>query len=732
MEDEKVMITAFRDVLDKAGKDAKFISFIKGIKEGKWQDLVLDVRARLAKITDKRERSKIKAKCPLFRVSGSFSGQSDADIRKHSGFIAIDIDDIDNVNTAKDVVRADPYIYASFTSISGNGLCLIFRIDGTRHLDAFEGISKYLYDTYQLIVDQSGKNVGRARFVSFDPYMNINEESIVFKKYLPKPKKTKPSPKVVFVNTDFDQIVKSIYDRGLNLCEDYGEWLRVCYALVSQYGDGETGKNHFDTLSRPSSKYNEKDCKRQYDVCLKNHNEGKKKQSTINYIYYLAKQNGIETYSVETKDVIRAASSQAKSGVSKSEISKGLKKFNDIPESFSEPIIDQVISQGIEHQSENIIEDIIHFLQPYGLRKNLITRNVEMNGKPLDDSDINTLFIDCKSMFDKATKDLVCSVIYSNKIEQYNPMKNFFNEEVDVDTDLPNLKKLIGSLKSDTGNYDKWITKWLVSCVASVYGTYSPLVLVFSGEVQGTGKTHAFRYLLPKKLRSLFAESKMDNGKDDEILMTKKLIILDDEYGGKSKREEKKLKEITAKEFINVREPYGRVSVDLRRLSVFCGTSNDTQIISDPTGNRRILPVHILDIDQSMYNRCDKEMLWHELKHLYDSGYDYTVLKSEINDLNENTEMFNASTPEEELIAVKFMIPSNSLSGEWLTITEIINTMVADTKFNVMNNTRVGMLLSKNGYEKKRMRKNGIPSTVYYVEKITDYNNQNSDGDTPF
>ena len=56
----------------------------------------------------------------------------------------------------------------------------------------------------------------------------------------------------------------------------------------------------------------------------------------------------------------------------------------------------------------------------------------------------------------------------------------------------------------------------------------------------------------------------MDNGKDDEILMTKKLIILDDEYGGKSKREEKKLKEITAKEFINVREPYGRVSVDLR------------------------------------------------------------------------------------------------------------------------------------------------------------------------
>jgi len=458
----------------------------------------------------------------------------------------------------------------------------------------------------------------------------------------------------------------------------------------------------------------------------------KLKQSSISTIYHFAKINGIEIYSKQTKDVIRAAASQHKNGVNKETISANLKKFNDIPEDYSKPIIDQVVEKGIEHESENIIEDILHFLQPYGLRKNLITRNVEMNGKPLDDSDINTLFIDCKSMFDKATKDLVCSVIYSNKIEQYNPMKNFFNEEVEVDADLPNLKKLIDSINSDTVNYGKWITKWLVSCVASVYGTYSPLVLVFSGEVQGTGKTHAFRYLLPKKLRYLFAESKMDNGKDDEILMTKKLIILDDEYGGKSKREEKKLKEITAKEFINVREPYGRVSVDLRRLAVFCGTSNDTQIISDPTGNRRILPVHIIDIDHEMYNSCDKEMLWHELKYLYDNGYDYTVLKSEINELNENTEMFNASTPEEELIAVKFKIPSNSLSGEWLTITEIINIMVADTKFNMMNNTRVGMLLSKNGYEKKRMRKNGIPSTVYHVEKITDYNNQNGDSDTPF
>lgn len=726
------MISYFANTFSKTGKDTPFIDFIKGIRDGTWQDIVLNTRVLLSKTDVKSERNKIKNKCPLFRVSGSFSGQNDKDLRKHSGYIAIDLDDIDNPNIVKKQIENDPYIYSAFISVSGKGLCLVFRIDPSRHLDAFNGIASYLYENYQLIADQSCKNVSRARYVTYDPHMLINEDAQVFKKYLPKPRTKKQPPKIVFVNTDFDMIVKSIYDRGLNLTEDYSDWIRVCYALVSEFGDSNQGREHFDTLSRNSSKYNSEDCRRQYDACLRTHNEGKANTSTINYIYWLARQNGIETYSIETKDVIRAAASQHQNGVSKNDIAKTLEKFNNIPKAYSEPIINQVIEQDIKHESENIIDDIIYFLQPYGLKKNLITRNVEMNGKPIDDSDINTLFIDCKSLFDKATKDLVCSVIFSNKIDQYNPIRDFFEGVPKRKTDsTPNIDKLINSIKTDTEDHGKWITKWLVSVVASAYGSYSPLVLVLSGERQGTGKTHFFRYLLPKKLRYLFGESKMDNGKDDEILMTKKLIILDDEYGGKSKREEKKLKEITAKEFINVREPYGRVSVDLRRLSVFAGTSNDTQIISDPTGNRRIVPIHVLDIDQDMYNSCDKEEMWHELYALYQSGYDYTVLKEEIQQLNRATDMFNASTPEEELLSVKLKPAENQYKSEWMTATEIIKYISIDTKY-VFSNIRMGMILNKFGYDKKRIKRNGTVITAYNVEKIDPDIYENTVDDAPF
>ena len=124
------------------------------------------------------------------------------------------------------------------------------------------------------------------RIVSFDPYMHINENARIFKKYPPKPRSRKQPPKVVFVDSDFARIVNELYSRGINICEEYGEWLRVCYAIVSEYGDSNEGRTYFDMLSRLSSKYNEKDCMRQYDVCLRHHSDQKQKVSTINYIYW--------------------------------------------------------------------------------------------------------------------------------------------------------------------------------------------------------------------------------------------------------------------------------------------------------------------------------------------------------------------------------------------------------------------------------------------------------------
>jgi predicted P-loop ATPase len=706
-----MQISYYKNIKDDQDVDIEINSFLEGIRSGRWQDIVLQCRAA----PNKEIRDLLKKTAPLVTISGSFAARKDDALRNHSGFIAIDIDNIENVEETRKQLSADPYTYACFVSISGNGLCIIMRIDGSRHLDAFNGIASYLYNSYQLIIDQSCKNVARARFVSYDPFIFVNTKAQQFKKYLAKQKEIK-AQKVVVVKNDFDEMIAQMDRKQLNLCEDYSDWISICYALVSEFG--EQGRDHFHTLSSHSSKYNSDDCDRQFTACLKNHSESKGKKSTIATIYYYAKQNGIDAYSNQTKEIMRSATSQRAAGVAPDAIIETLEKHGGISHEQSTEIVNQIVSKDIKYKSENVSADITVFVKTFPLRKNIITRNVELNNKPIDDSDINSIFLDSKAVFKESSKDLVTSILFSNRIDTYNPLHEFFEQDLHMGDDCPNIALLLSSVDSDTPNADKFITKWLISVVASAYGFHSPLVLIFSGEKQGTGKTHWFRYLLPKELRFLFAESKMDAGKDDEILMTKKLLILDDEYGGKSKKEEKRLKELTSKEFINVREPYGRVSTDLRRLAVFCGTSNETQILSDPTGNRRQIPIHINNINHELYNQCDKAALWRELYAMFCAGVEYTILKDEIELLNVSTDAFKHSTPEEDLIHKKLEIGDRAF-GEWMSLTDIQQYLMIETKFNYLNTQRIGSILTALGYQKERKTRGNSKVAMYFVSKLS-------------
>jgi predicted P-loop ATPase len=710
-----MLISSYKNVHDKQDKDIEIDNFLEGIRSGRWQDIALEVR----NAPNKEVRDLIKKKAPLVTISGSFAERKVEGLRKHSNFIAIDIDNLDDPDATKKRIQNDQYIYAAFISISGQGLCLVIKIDGSRHLDAFNAIAAYLYNEYQLIVDQSGKDISRARFVSYDPFIIQNSKSATFKKYLPKKKEYKQA-KVVVIKSDFDSIIDQMDKKGLNLCEDYSEWIRIAYALVSEFG--EEGRNYFHTLSSHSSKYNSIDCDSQFDACLKNHSESKGKKSSIGTIYFHAKQNAIDVYSEYTKSIMRHATSQRAAGLSSDAIIETLEKHGGISAADSKEIIDQIVSKDIKFKSENVSEDIAAYIKTFDLRKNLITRKVELTGRPIDDSDLNSLFLDSKGVFKESTKDLITSIIFSNRIPSYNPLHEFFEEELYQfnGDNWPNIQLLLSSVITDTADADFFILRWLLSAVASAYGHKSELVLVFCGEKQGTGKTHWFRYLLPKKLRYLYAESKMDAGKDDEILMCGKLFINDDEYGGKSKREEKRMKELTSKEFINVREPYGRVSVDLKRLAVFCGTSNEIQILSDPTGNRRIIPIHILGIDHDLYNQCDKEGLWRELYCMFQMGAEYTILREDIERLNAATEMYKLSTPEDDLIHKKISPGTSTSFGEWMSLTDIQQFLIMDTKFNYLNTQRIGSILTQLGFRKERRGARGQKVMMYYISRNLD------------
>lgn len=696
------------------GKDMPVDVFLQYVQDGKWQDQVLAIRTNRA----------AKDQLPYVTLSGKFNERKISGLIKHSGFLCMDIDDVDDPEMLKSILGPDKYVYAAFVSVSGKGLAVLFRINPEKHAEAFEGLAQYLFENYDIVIDPSCKDVSRPRYVSYDPHIYINVHADKFTLYPPKPPKALTKiPEVVYVQSDFDQIIRELVTRRIDITGDYHQWLRIGFALSDKFGEG--GRDYFHQVSQFSATYQHKTADRQYTNCLK----AKKQGITIATFYYYAKQAGIQIASEQTKLITTTASLAKKGRRTKEDTLKLLQQAEGIDAQQAAPIVDQVFANNVAPPSEdNPIEALEMWLrQNYELRRNIITRYIENRGRQLQAKDLNTIYVSGKKVFEKLTYEMLERVINSDFTPDYNPLLDFF-EQHKHRRPKGAIKALFDSIESDTGlagldffpDYKQHFgTKWLVGIISAIHGQHSPLMLVLSGEKQGTGKTEFFRRLLPAQIRPFYAESKLDAGKDDNILMTQKVLIMDDEMSGKSKKEESHLKTLLSTQTFSLREPYGRNNVDLQRLAVLCGTTNNNQILSDPTGNRRIIPINVLSIDHEAYNRIDKIDMLIEAYHLYKDGFKWELTSDDVRILGANTSYFEQTSPEFDLLSRHFEVPKREgdLMISFMTSTEIKSLLEVRTG-QKLNPTRLGMELKRIGFERVAKKIHGIHVRGYNVIKV--------------
>jgi predicted P-loop ATPase len=354
----------------------------------------------------------------------------------------------------------------------------------------------------------------------------------------------------------------------------------------------------------------------------------------------------------------------------------------------------------------------------YNLRRNIITRKLENDGQVLDEINLNTMFLDAKVLFDALTFDLFCKILFSANTPQYNPFLEWFAARKEI-TPVGVIDEFFSCFNTNGDDIEYFGKKWLISIISSIHGIHSPLMLIFAGETQGTGKTEAFRRLLPKELQTYYAEiSPGMKDTDFNIMLTQKIIVMDDECGGKSKKDAIHIKSMLSKQIFTVREPYGKMNVDLSRLAVMCGTTNDLAILNDLI-NRRLVPIEIISIDFDRYNAIDKELLFMEAYHLYKSGFDWQIAGNDIARLSGHTEKFEEYSMEYELIQKFFMKPKGALTGE-LTATEIKMILENKSGIKTVSLVKLGMELKRMGYIKKSMKFGGKTKRLYpIVERVT-------------
>jgi hypothetical protein len=656
--------------------------YFDGIKNGRWEDEVLNFRAGRTQ----------KELTTCVTASGSFKQRAANKLLEHSGFICLDIDAKDQIAEVDiDRIKSDPFVYAVHRSLSGNGFAVFIRIDGARHLDAFLSLENYFMVQFSIVLDKSCKDTSRLRFVSYDPDIYINKKAKQFKTYLKK--KDKPKPKPVVVKTDFDEMVAKA--GPMNLFDNYEDYIRLAFALTQEFS--ESGRNYFHQLCQSSPKYNQKQAEKDYNVALQRSGTG----VSIASVYYIFKQAGISTTSERTeniKSIVKLADNPK----------EALEKLN-IPLTEAEAFLPKEENK----KEKNEIDLIVDLIKMNDVKFNEITRNFEFNGEEMTDRILANFYTKVwQKIDDGISKDKVFTLIQNkdNSIS-YNPIKDWFDKNKHLKTDNE-FAKLIACFKieqlfyENDGVYvfddylDTYLKKWLLGLIGSAFGTYSLMILVIAGE-QGIKKTEFFRNLLPQKLRKFYAESNLDEGKDSEILMTKKWLIVDDEFGGKSKKDATKLKRMSSQQTFSIRMPYGRVSEDLLRLAVLGGTSNDAEVINDPTGNRRIIPINLISFDFDAYIAIDKDKLFIELYNEWKSDKEaWFLTKREIEYLNKANEKNIEVMSEVELINKNIV---NDPTSKMTNTDVILEFQKLHPTFKT-NTKRMGQALKKCGYIQQVMK----------------------------
>ena len=133
---------------------------------------------------NENEYKEEKRKLPSFTATATFQGERKAvNLTKYNSLAVIDIDNVEDVEKAKEDVSKLPFIIYAAKSVGGKGLFCLIRVDGD--------ISDYIKHWYALKddfaniglkVDESCKDVSRLRFVSYDENPYINYHATIYRR----------------------------------------------------------------------------------------------------------------------------------------------------------------------------------------------------------------------------------------------------------------------------------------------------------------------------------------------------------------------------------------------------------------------------------------------------------------------------------------------------------------------------------------------------------------------
>ena len=344
---------------------------------------------------------------------------------------------------------------------------------------------------------------------------------------------------------------------------------------------------------------------------------------------------------------------------------------------------------------------------------------------PINDRKVNSLWSKMSEVT-RVNKQDIYNIIESDYVPLFNPFTEYLSTLQSVESvrsvcqnkspsvgEKDYIRELAATIRVKGGDQEqmlwyRYLKKWLVGMVASWLSddVVNNVILVLIGE-QGAFKTTWFNYLLPPPLKQYFYTKTNANrmSKDDILTLAQYALVCCEELDTMRPAELNQLKAAVTMPSIDERAAYAHYHEHRKHIASFCGTGNNAQFLSDPTGNRRWLPFEVESIVSPRDHPFHYEGIYAQALALYRSGFQYWFTKEEIQELNHHNRQFETPHLERELVSLYFRVPMESENGMFMTSAraiQIIGTGISQK----LSPTRVGLAFNELGFQ--RVRYHGI------------------------
>lgn len=621
---------------------------------------------------------RVKQESPLFMVAAVMTnGKCCANVEKLTGLSLVDIDHVetDRMAEIRQRVLTDRHTMMCYTTISGSGLRIIFRYetDGVQGLTAqkafypkaFAAGNDYYARLLGVETDRQCKNVTRLSGLAHDPGVYHNPHADAFT--------------AAEIDAHYSATTGRVRTRA-----------RQDSRIQAYYDTTVVPRLKREKVVYAPGSHNQYVMRVGYMMAARRYNM----QAVTEWaLRQFADYDG-------TEQVIRSCYS----GVAERTQTVRRQTAATASATASVAEIQDYLTHNVELRHNTVTQRI-----EYRMRRQGEGEGGSGQWQLINDRAMNTIWLDMSATAKVSPFDLM-RVIESDYTPAFNPFLHYLKalpQWSPGDTDhiarLAATVRVKGSQEAFAGV----LRKWMVAMVAAWLNpeVVNHVILVLIGK-QGAYKTTWFNYLLPPELRKYFY-IKTNSGrmsKDDLLVLSQYALICCEELDTLRPAELNQLKAAVTMQTTNERAAYAHFHEQRRHIASFCGTGNNPQFLTDPTGNRRWMPFEVESITSPREQPFDYEGIYSQAYALYLSGFEYWFSAGEVEAQARHNSHFESPNLERELVSLYFRKPAEGERPIFVSAAramQIIGAGIAQK----LSPTRIGIAFRELGF--KCVRYNG-------------------------